>query len=999
MNIIANWKWVLLLIMASLAEATASDLDSLRRAFLEPPADCRPHTRWWWMGNALRPEDIALQLSEMHKNGIGGVEQITMGAVYEKGNHPYLSREYFELLTYAVREAKRYGMEFSLNFGGPGWIWGGDWLPKNERNQNMIASSAEISGPRHYRGELPLTAVLNPRNPSEPLERIRPEDQVLALIAGRVEEGRLVESSLIDLSPQIRARRIEWHVPPGRWRLMAFWLVCNQIGGPAVDHFSKSAMQHYCDFLGNALRQAVGSEFGKTIESMFADSFEVPVFRNGLYWSSGLLEQFRKMKGYELTPFLPALWWEVGEISPKIRYDVNEFLNQVGLETFFKTFIGWCRQNGVKARIQPYGFTTDILQGAGMSDIPEMEITAGEKDAVPWFDTRIGPRTYTASGAQLYGRNIVSVEAYTYLHWEQARETLEELKISSDLFFRSGANKFYNHGYTGTPETDFVPSRRFGAEMLISRPNTWWPYYRHLSDYVARASVLLRQGRPVADVAVYSPLANQWTLDVLNARRWTRDFEWGELGKLLLANGYDFTLINDDVLQNHSRLDGGGIRVRDLEYRILILPNIGALPLETFQRVEQFAHNGGVVLALEQIPKTATGLADYPRRDAEIKKLSSELFGEPKGRDDDGRRRYAGGYTYFLRQVLYRSNPLDRRSSVLDPFLKTLRRHVAPDFGIDFVGEGIRENEGLIYTHRKTEGAEIYFVSNLQDRSVDSRVAFRVSGKAPQEWDPVSGRIRLLYEYEPQGSATILPVRLAPYESTFFVFSGNPIPLPVTHSNFFRILDLQEDGIRALAEHNGRHFLSRGSAGYSAQVEGLPAPYQIAGVWRLVLEGQDFPRIEKDITQLGSWTEDPATRHFSGTGRLSIDFPLPAVYVAEDLQLMLNLGDVGNVAEVTLNGIHLGVVWMRGQILDMTHTARQGQNSLMVQVTNTLINRVSGWKQTPPLPPELAALFGRGLHDDLGSARGIFGFEPLPKSGLMGPVVIKPFKIVKATHN
>ena len=66
--------------------------------FLDPPMDCRPHTRWWWMGNAIRKEDLTWQLEQMHEQGLGGVEQITMGEVYEKGNHPYLSKEYFDLI-------------------------------------------------------------------------------------------------------------------------------------------------------------------------------------------------------------------------------------------------------------------------------------------------------------------------------------------------------------------------------------------------------------------------------------------------------------------------------------------------------------------------------------------------------------------------------------------------------------------------------------------------------------------------------------------------------------------------------------------------------------------------------------------------------------------------------------------------------------------------------------------------------------------------------------
>ena len=86
------------------------------------------------------------------------------------------------------------------------------------------------------------------------------------------------------------------------------------------------------------------------------DSFEVPDFRNGLYWSDGFLEEFQRKKGYSLAPRLPALWWEVGDNSPRIRYDVNEFLHQMGVEAFFKTFVGWCERNGVKARVYLFGW-------------------------------------------------------------------------------------------------------------------------------------------------------------------------------------------------------------------------------------------------------------------------------------------------------------------------------------------------------------------------------------------------------------------------------------------------------------------------------------------------------------------------------------------------------------------------------------------------------------------------------------------------------------------
>ncbi len=83
---------LLLLLLVSLASSQAEDqLAALRQNFQNPSMDCRPHTRWWWMGNALSKEDITWQLDQMRAQGIGGVEQITMEPVYERGNHPYLS--------------------------------------------------------------------------------------------------------------------------------------------------------------------------------------------------------------------------------------------------------------------------------------------------------------------------------------------------------------------------------------------------------------------------------------------------------------------------------------------------------------------------------------------------------------------------------------------------------------------------------------------------------------------------------------------------------------------------------------------------------------------------------------------------------------------------------------------------------------------------------------------------------------------------------------------
>ncbi len=960
--------------------------------FQTPPQDCQPRTRWWWMGNAIGKEDITWQLQQMHEKGIGGVEQITMGNTYTKGNVPYLSDEYFDLVVHAIKEAKKRGMSFSTNFGGPGWVYGGDWLPQEERSQNMIPSSMILEGPQSYSGSLPLQVFKEAGFHEMPIGDIGEDDRLVAVVAARFDHGRLDQNTLTILTSNVKDRQITWEVPEGSWRLMAFWLKYTGQGN-ALDHFNKEAVEKYFEYVGSKFEAAFGDEFGKTVESLFCDSLEVALIPDGIYWSAGLMEAFEDYHGYDLTPYLPAIWWEVGEIHPKIRYDVNAFLQHVGFEAFFKPMLSWCEQHNLKARIQPYGFPTDVIQSAGMTHLPEMEITAGEKDAVPWFDTRIGPKKYVSSGAHLYGRNIVTVEAYTYLHWDPYRATLQELKAASDVFLRSGANLFYNHGFQCSPERDIAPSRGFYAAIHVDNTNVWWDYYPLLSSYIARCCYMLRQGHFEPDIAIYSPLASRWAIEAMLARRWTRNFDWGGLGKLLLANGYDFDLINDDILQNTVRFEDGKIRVREMQYKVLLLPNIESLPLESLQRIEEYVKGGGVVVALDRVPAFSTGFVDHEAKDRQAKEIIDRLFKVQPGRDSTSPHQYGKGHTYFIEYVIDRSDVLEWKSSALDPFLNTLRSHITPDMGIDFVREDIRENNGLTFMHRREGERDIYFVTNLQDAPSERRIAFRCTGKRPWKWNPFTGEVTEICEYEEDGEVTKIPLNLGSYDSTFIVFEPGQNGGHIVQSPFREIMKSENGATIGLARDNGVYNVFRTQNGSPAQdrieVHGIPAPFAIEGEWQLTLEGKDFPHYETILNRLESWTQNPETKHFSGTGAYAISFALPAEYISKDLRLLLSPGDVGNVAEIILNGKNAGVLWTHGKMVDITNAAQSGENSLTIKVTNTLINRVAGMKDFPPVPEHLRGKYGKGVNDQNPIFRQrLLGYEPLPRSGLLGPVKI-----------
>ncbi len=1004
---------VLLFFIAATAVAQSlgrTEIENIQLKFKNPPADCWPHTRWWWPGNPLSKVEITHELEEMRSHGIRGVEQISMGEVYEKGNIPYLSDQFMEMLTYTVKEAKRLGMEISLNFGGPGWIIGGEWVKEEQKSKDMVPSFMDLNGNQLFSGNLPDGLIKTKRSWEKYTPQLDGSETLLAVVAGRIEhDGRISEKSLINLTSIVVGNKITWKVPEGEWRLMAFWLKKNGISN-AVDHFNKTAMETYCNYLGDKFYKAFGEEFGKTVESLFADSFELASLASGINWSTGLLEAFKEDKGYDLIPYLPAIWWNVGDISPKIRFDVNEFLHTTGLNVFFKTFLGWCEAHHIQGRIQSYGFNTDNIEASGMAHIPEMEITAGEKDAADWFDTRIGPKQYVASGAHLYGRKVVSAEVYTFIHWERYRETLEELKIASDGYLMAGATKFYNHGFNFSPEKNVSPTRSLPFAAYIQPQNVWWKYYPKLSEYIARCSYLLRQGDFVGDIALYSPLANQWAINVLNMRKWTREFDWGGLGDLLISNGYNYDLINDDALQNLAKIEEGKIKIRNIEYKVLILPNVETIPLKTLQFIERYVDRGGVVIALERLPEKSTGLQDYKQADEKVKEITNNLFNKPKQSNDkvdnpyglsgpgivEGivMNPYGKGGTYQLKNVIDRQIWWDKRSSALDPFLETIRRHIAPDFGIDFAFEGLRKNEGLTFLHRKLGEKDIYFVSNIQDRQSTIPVTFRVKNKIIRKWNPYTGEIAPVVHFSETNDGIKVPLDLSPYESLFLEFSPGEPEAYVTKTSFPQVADAGKNELKAFANQNGTYITSVKSGNLekvvTSAVSGIPAPLQISGKWTMELKSDNFPLYSRQTDFLVSWIDDPLTRNFSGTGRYEIYFNLSAEYLQKDLKLFLDLGKVGNIAEVSLNGKDVGITWMRGQKLEVTGAVKAGDNDLTILVTNTLINRVSAMKEPPAVPAELVSQFGGG--NVTNEKPREFGFKPLPASGLFGPVMIIPVK-------
>lgn len=974
---------------SSVGEKTSADptvtLQRLEAGWSKPARTYKSHTRWWWPGNALTPADITWQLEQMAAQGFGGVEIMSAWKMYEKGNHEYLTPEFLALVRHAVKEAKRLDIEVALTFS-PGWSFGGPWVAPEDQSRVLCMGEAEVRGGGRFDAPPPYPQF----KPDRHHARVGDDPgRLIAVVAARVlsEEAkgkgkkkvstaRLDPSSLTVVAAgeaaKAGAARLSWTAPNdgGRWKLMAFWLKptgqecqAQNAEPPAmvIDHLNRDAVRRYCEHLGGTFAREIGGEFGLTVDSFFCDSFEIHPLPDTLLWSHDTLERLNGEVGYDFTRYLPSIWHDVGANTPRLRYDLNHFLHKLGLETVYQTFGDWCASHRVQPRIQPhYRFPSELVQSAGAVARPETEVTTARFETVP------DPRKATASGARFYGDAILSAESYTFIHPARYRTDLQDLKIATDAFLRDGITQFYNHGYFASPEPHVAPSRDMPWANRISHWNTWWPYYRHFAAYVARSCFLLRQGSLVADVLLYSPQATVWSERTLwGAER--RVMPYGDVAKTLVANGYDYDVVNDDLLQNQARIEGASLSINGHARRVLILPRTTIVPLATMRVIAAFARAGGTVIALEAPPSSAAGMRDAAAANREVSALSRELFGPGANRGTMGV--FLPDYEIDQKPFSPARQPWAATPPLTEPrkkLLAAIAKTTAPDFQL----AGGAQSDGLTFVHKRIGAVDVYFVTNLQPSRIATEIAFRIpAGRRLERWDAISGERRLVASAAQTsttaaGAHTSLSVDFAPWESAFFVFAPSTATSSATPSPF-------------------------GNAAASLATVGSVAAFAVDGPWDLHLEGHGFETLTARATRLSNWSDDARTRHFSGTGVYRSTLDMTPELLARKGRIVLDLGRVGTIAEVEINGKSAGVAWMAPHRFDVTGALNAGKNEIVVRVTNTLIHHVTGLKEPPDVPAFLQPRLGKAnpsIYPESKLAYREMAEKELPPAGLMGPV-------------
>ena len=386
-----------------------------------------------------------------------------------------------------------------------------------------------------------------------------------------------------------------------------------------------------------------------------------------------------------------------------------------------------------------------------------------------------------------------------------------------------------------------------------------------------------------------------------------------------LPIGYSFDFINAEVIKDRiSVCDGRMILPDGLSYKILVLPDSKAMRPEVLEKIKELVYQGAVIIG--NPPQKSPSLYNYANADRRIIELSKELWGESY----DGTKKIVD----FGKGKVIRLMDMNEALNFAD---------ITPDLKLP-------EETPVLWIHRTLGDKDIYFLSNQSDTKISFDASFRVEGMRPSLWNPTNGISRYLPQYNINGLYTKVPLQLEPAESAFVVFDKNG------------------EGLKDIGIKN---------------YEELTLLQDISKNWSVRLKNDQLKideEFELDSLQDLSQLEDETSKYFSGKIIYRTNFEFENEFKSD--KIFLDLGKVGVIAHVKLNGKKIGGLWTAPWKLNISGHLKNGDNSLEIEVVNLWVNQLVKDASNDKKLRETWMLIDHNYNKN----------SLLPPSGLIGPV-------------
>lgn len=964
----------------------ADHYEILKGEFKNPPMSSWPKTYWWWLNGNIDTVRIKEEITSMKNAGLSGFDIFEIGkrnndTIIPTGEITFMGADFLRAVKIAVDRATELDMEVGLNMASS-WNAGGSWVTPEFAAKSIyfskvpyIKGRTRVPFPKLVRYKNEGKIILKEDNKNVQIELDNNGRPIfykeIAILAVPLNKNELKASDVIDVSPYYdkESEILNWD-QEGEYEIYRY--ICSNSGeqlklpsenskGPIIDHFDPLATEFHFNYIIDRLKETLGSNLDRTaLKSLYLASYEAL----GNVWTMALPKEFKRLNGYEIYPFMPALFDKTlfsEEITSRFWKDFQFTLSELMINNFYKKAKDICNANGllINSESGGPGFPLHNVPAEPLKSLGAMDLPRGEF----WLDHNrfnadgidiLRVVKEVSSASNIYGRGIVEEEAFTsFQHWQEGPFDMKQV---GDRAFCEGMNKVVVHGSSHNPRGIGNPGIVYHAGTHYNDKRVWWSMVKPFNTYLSRISNVLQKTEFYADALYYYGDA-------------APNYTGHKNSRFTIGPGYDYEVINTEILEKLEVIDGNLVLPTGSKFKLLVMANDNEISAGVLAKIKALVSKGAKIIS--ERPSQIHYRANNNGSKLTVKDID-DLWSDAKN--------LVNPHTIKNKVI-----------SGIQPVAMLKALNIPPDFYYKDAALSV-----LDYIHYTNDSNDYYFVRNTTNEWISRTLSFRQNEKSPELWDPVTGKVFKVTIHEQTGQHISLPLSLPPFGSMLIVFTKaknkarytnitstqlHPPALQYTHKGAYLLEDAQVVVTRPTGKDTLTNFVK---------------DQDLTGAWEVY-----FPNLKSDnepfvFSNLTSWTEhtDHGIKYYSGIARYvkTFEYGINAVTAPNHL-LYLDLGEISKIGEVWLNGNYLGVTWAKPHRFDVTTIVKPGINTLEVKVGNTWSNRLTGDALTGE--NHTFTNITETVVPGLNKTRVKWKNVPLLESGLMGPVKLTTLRPIE----
>jgi hypothetical protein len=717
---------------------------AMAKAWLTPPSEYGPEP-YYGLNGPVTLESVRQDLDVMKSLGFRAVTVQAGGGMAQ----PYLSPEYFAFFKQFVQEAKERDLRVWIvdDIGYPSGFAGGRFSSEKP-TLRMQALSIEKRLPVHSGDTLTVpikaetVAVTAQSSSGERIAVTIPGDGQLRWTAPTGQEWTVLVVEHVFRTSPTRSDTNPTHQKDQSQSL--------------EDYLNPAATQAYLQFVHQQYYDAMSEAFGTTILGFRGDEPDYSI--SGLPWTPAFFERFKRLKGYDVRPYVAALiaaQTSRGQVPTTLtaeemraKGDYYDVFSQMFRDGFFKPQAEWCTAHRVEYQVHLNHEEMELAlvksEGEFLRDMKYVQVPG--IDSIwhqIWTDTISDFPRLAASAAHVYGHPRAFTESFAA--YRPAPDITMARYILNEQIVR-GVNLVETMYYPATPplkaeNISARPERKGGPPEVMRDPA--WPA---LMLYVQRLSYVMSMGRPAAEVALYLPSSSMWLGDAAS------DTAFVATEQMLSERQIDIDIINNDALASDLKSGKGSFEtLSGNRYRTVIVPSPLVMSETELERLRVFAKGGGKVLFLGRTPSMI-----YNRTILDARAATSREF----------------AFATIETSAQLPATP----TPPAQPPAEALKPQIVPSAIEAAVTRVVRAHTVALDTPdtalkvmaRRLADADVDLIFNESTEAKTPSATFHSKGTRAELWSPQDGTVTTLPSTHSEGAVTI-KLNLKPYETELIV--------------------------------------------------------------------------------------------------------------------------------------------------------------------------------------------------------------------------------------